>query len=144
MKVDLKEMLERLEKASPDSFQDLTDIIERHTENVEKLNMILDAIPKLIAQRTGENEKEALNIIPDILSCDTPDEVCAVINKWMVETDLTKEEKKWIKAEIECVVRSNRTDKDNDDVVTFDKENFTAKDFVEIEMLSELYRKAIR
>lgn len=83
MKRDLKKLLERLEKIDPDSFQDLTDIIERHTENTEKLNMILDAIPKLITQRTGENEKEGLNIIPDILSCDTPDEVCEVINKWI-------------------------------------------------------------
>lgn len=80
---DLKELLERLEKADPDSFQDFTDIIERHTKNTEKLNMLLGAIPKLIAQQTGENEREALNIQPDLLSCDTPDEVCEVINKWI-------------------------------------------------------------
>lgn len=58
-----------------------------------------------------------------------------------MKTDLTDAEKKWIKAEIECAVRSTRTDKDDDDVVTFDKEKFTAKDFIEIEMLSELYKK---
>ena len=48
MKKGLKESLERLEKADPDSFQGLTDIIERHIINTEKLNMILDAIPKFI------------------------------------------------------------------------------------------------
>ena len=85
MSKDLKELFERLEKADPDSFQDLTDIIERHTENTEKLNMILDVIPKLIAQQTGEDESNAGEIIPDIMSCDTPDEVCKEINKWMVK-----------------------------------------------------------
>lgn len=85
MKEDLKELLERLEKADPDSFQNLIDIIESHIENTEKLNMILMAIPKFIAQRTGEDEREILDIQPDILSCDTPDEVCEQINKWMVK-----------------------------------------------------------
>jgi len=83
MKKGLKELLERLEKADPDSFQDITDIIERHTENTEKLNMILDAIPKFIAKRTGEDESGAREIIPDILGCDTPDEVCDIIVEWI-------------------------------------------------------------
>lgn len=87
MTKDLKELLERLEKADPDSFQDITDIIERHAENTEKLNMILDAIPKFIAQQTGEDESDAGEITPDILSCDTPDEVCDIINKWMVKNE---------------------------------------------------------
>lgn len=85
MKKDLKKLFERLEKADPDSFQDLTDIIERHTKNTEKLNMLLDAIPKFIAKRTGEDESDAREIIPDIMSCDTPDEVCEELNKWMVK-----------------------------------------------------------
>lgn len=85
MKKDLKELLERLEKAEPDSFQDLTDMIERHTINTEKLNMLLMAIPKFIAQRTGEDEREILEIQTDILNCDTPDEVCEELNKWMLK-----------------------------------------------------------
>lgn len=83
MKKDLKELLEQLEKADPDSYQDLIDILERHTENTEKLNMLLDAIPKFISQRTGEDESDVREITPDILNCDTPDEVCDVINKWI-------------------------------------------------------------
>lgn len=85
MKKNLKELLEQLEKAEPDSFQDLTDIIERHTENTEKLNMLLDAVPKFIAQRTGEDESDVREITPDILGCATPDEVCETLNKWMVK-----------------------------------------------------------
>lgn len=81
----MKELLERLEKADPDSYRDVTDLIEKYIQNTEKLNMLLDAIPKFIAQRTGEDESEAREIIPDILSCDTPDEVCEELNKWMVK-----------------------------------------------------------
>lgn len=84
---DIKEVLGRLEKMDPDSFQDLADIIERHIENTEKLNMLLDAIPKFLDQQTGEDEKEGVNIIPDILSCDTSDEVCDVISKWIKKNE---------------------------------------------------------
>ena len=87
MKEDIKELLERLEKADPDSFQSLMDIAERLIENAEKLNMLLDAIPKFIAQRTGEDESEASEIIPDLLSCDTSDEVCKELNKWMIKNE---------------------------------------------------------
>ena len=81
----MKELLERLEKADPDSYRDVTDLIEKHIQNTEKLNMLLGAIPKFIAQRTGEDESKAREIIPDILSCDTSDEVCEELNKWMVK-----------------------------------------------------------
>jgi len=83
MNEELKELLEKLEKADPDSFQNLTDILKTNIENAEKLNMLLDAIPKFIAQQTGEDERVAGEITPDILSCNTPDEVCEIINKWI-------------------------------------------------------------
>lgn len=83
----MKEILERLKKASPDSFRDLIDIIERHTENTENLNMLLDAIPKFISQQTGEDESETREIIPKIMECNTPDEVCNVMIRWIKEIE---------------------------------------------------------
>ena len=85
--IKMKELLERLEKADPDSFRNLKDIIETHTIFTEKLNMLLDAIPKFIALQTGEDESEVRDIIPKIMDCNTPDEVCDIIIKWIKESE---------------------------------------------------------
>lgn len=90
----LKELLERLEKADPDSFQNLTDLIERHIKNAENLNMILDVIPHFISLQTGEEEGDARNIIPYIMESSTPEEVCKVINGWIKESEKIKNEER--------------------------------------------------
>jgi len=83
MTEDFKGLMEELEKAEPNSCQDFKSIIERHIENTNNLNMLLDAIPKYIAQLTGEKEYDVREIVPDIMDCNTSEGVVDVINKWV-------------------------------------------------------------
>ena len=58
---------------------------------------------------------------------------------------LTDQEKKWVKDEIEWTIDSIRSDGDYDHGISFDKKCFDEGDFVKykIEMLSRLYKKVI-
>ena len=61
----------------------------------------------------------------------------------MKKIELTKEEIKWVLAEIGYSIEAVRTDGVYDKGITFDKKNFSETDYQihQIKMLSELYAK---
>lgn len=79
----MEEMLKRLKAIDSDGFGAMYMIIERYTENTERLNMLLDAIPKVVSSHAGISEEDARNIIPDLFECKTSDEMCELINRWI-------------------------------------------------------------
>ena len=83
----MKKMLERLEKIDPDSYQNLKDVIERHTEFTEKLNMMVDFVPLLLAYLNEKNNVYIFfgDVVPDVLNCNTSEEVLELIKKEVTE-----------------------------------------------------------
>jgi len=83
----MKKMLERLEKIDPDSYQNLKDVIERHTEFTEKLNMMVDFVPLLLAYLNEKNNEYIFfgDVVLDVLNCNTSEEVLELIKKEVKE-----------------------------------------------------------
>lgn len=80
-KEKIEKMLVRLYETDSDCFDSLWMIIERYTENTEHLNMLLEAVPKIISKLADVEADDIFDLTPDILACKTPDEVCGLILK---------------------------------------------------------------
>lgn len=83
MKEKIIELLERLEKIDPDFFENFKDMLEIHTQNAEKLEMLIRTIPKMVARLTDEPEDAVIELTPDILGCNTAEEICDLITNWL-------------------------------------------------------------
>ena len=93
MSGNLKELLERLEKADPNASESIVNLIESHIEHVGWANNMISGFTKLVAQFTGMEEYDASDIQPFIFECKTGKAIVDELNDWITERQMGKYKK---------------------------------------------------